>query len=143
MTDTELSEQYETEIDKAADAFAGAEELEGVDLQPYNTDHAWAAQAMGLKYGFVDDAGVDQFDRTGLYPGALRDAGIVLWLRTLTNETEIDKAARCPVGAAVSAAKWAQEAGIDDTRNPKFHIAYRIFMDTMAAVDAARTTPKK
>ena len=143
MSDDELNDQYAEEIEKASAAFSGSEDqLEGLELHPYSPDRAWAAQAMGLKYGFVDEAGVDEVKRTGVYPGALRDVGIVLWLRSLTSETEIDKAARSPVAAAVSAAKWAQGIGIADTRSDKFFAAYNIFMDTMTAVAEAQTTPK-
>lgn len=142
MSDDELNQQYENEIEEAASAF-GSDELEGVTLHPYTPDRAWAAQAMGLKYGFIDEAGVDEFKRSGIYPGALRDCGIVLWLRSLTNETEIDKAARNPVAAARTAATWSQEKGFGDVRSDKFWAAYNIFINTMTEVAQAQTTPKK
>lgn len=141
MTDDELSQQYAEEIEEASSAF-NTDELEGIDLQPYTPDRAWAAQAMGLKYGFVDEAAVEEFKRTGIYPGGLRDCGIVLWLRSLTSEQEIDKAARNPVASAVTAAKWATEHGFGDTRSEKFWLAYNIFIHTMTEVAQAQTTPK-
>ena len=144
MSDDELNDQYAEEIEKASAAFSGSEaQLEGVELQPYTTDRAWAARAMGLQYGFVDDAGIDVHKRTGLYPSAPRDVGIVLWLRSLTNDAEIDKAARSPVAAVKKAGDWARSVGISDPCNPKFDTAYSIFLETMDEVAKADTAPKK
>jgi hypothetical protein len=141
MSDDELSAQYAEETEEASSAFS-TDELEGITLQPYTPDRAWAAQAMGLKYGFVDETGIEEFKRTGTYPGALRDCGIVLWLRSLTSDLEIDKAARNPVPAARLAAQWAHEHGFGDIRSEKFWAAYNIFINTMTEVAQAQTTPK-
>lgn len=141
MTDTELSAQYENENENA-DAGSNEAELPGITLQPYTTFRAWAAQAMGLKYGFVDEASRADFGRTGLYPGSVRDCGVVLWLRSLTNDAEIDRAARFPVAAAATAAKWAHENKLDDVTSDNFRIGYKIFFDTMEEASQPHTSSK-
>jgi hypothetical protein len=115
--------------------------LGDLDLQPYTPDRAWAAQAMGLRYGFVDDAGVEFFKEHRIYPGALRDVAIVLWLCSITDEVEIDKASRNPIAAARKAATWSHEHKLGNVRHPEFWSAYAVFMKIMAEVDASVSVP--
>lgn len=130
--------------DPAEQAFTQSDvhALGEMDLQPYTPDRAWAAQAMGLRYGFVDDAGVEFFKEHRIYPGALRDVAIILWLCSLTDEIEIDKASRNPIAAARKAATWAHERKLDTTKADEFWKAYAVFMRIMAEVDGSVSVPE-
>jgi hypothetical protein len=130
--------------DPAESAFTQSDShiLGDLDLQSYTPDRAWAAQAMGLRYGFVDDAGVEFFKEHRIYPGALRDVAIVLWLCSITDEIEIDKASRNPIAAARKAATWSHEHKLDNARGEGFWSAYAVFMKIMAEVDASVSTPE-
>src|SRR2546423_285975 len=64
--------------------------FEGIELEPYSRGRRVAAQAMGLHYGSIDKAGQQRFISNKIYPGAVRDVSIVLWLCTLKNERDID-----------------------------------------------------
>lgn len=130
--------------DPAEEAFvkSDAHALDDLELQPYTPDRAWAAQAMGLRYGFVDDAGVEFFREHRIYPGALRDVAIVLWLCSLDDEVEIDKASRNPVAAARKAATWAHDRKLENPRGDGFWKAYAVFMKIMGEVDASVSVPE-
>src|SRR6266851_1168076 len=115
-----LETGYETtsleQPDPQEKAFLESEnhEFDGVKLEPYSPMRLVAAQAMGLHHGRVDAAGMEQFNRISVYPGAVRDVCIVLWLLSIKNELEIDQAARAPIHAAKLAVEWGTVHGIID-----------------------------
>jgi hypothetical protein len=127
---------------EAAFTQSDAHALGDLDLQPYTPDRVWAAQAMGLRYGFIDDAGVEFFKEHRIYPGALRDVAIILWLCSLKDELDIDKACRNPVAAARKAATWSHDHKMDNPRGEDFWKAYAVFMRIMAEVDASVSVPE-
>ena len=130
--------------DPAETAFteSDAHTLGDLKLQPYTMNRSWAAQSMGLRYGFVDDAGVAFFKEHRIYPQAPRDVAVVLWLCSLTDEIEIDKAFRNPIPAIRKAATWAEEHNLKNTRGEDFWKAYALFMRIMAEVDASVSVPE-
>lgn len=67
---------------------------------------------------------------------------LVLWLCSLEDEVEIDKASRNPVAAARKAATWAHERNLDNQRGDEFWKAYAVFMKIMAEVDASVSVPE-
>jgi hypothetical protein len=131
--------------DPAEEAFVQSEahELGNLELQPYTADRAIAAQAMFLRYGFVDDAGVEFFKAHRIYPGAVRDVAIVLWLCSLKDEITIDKACRDPIAGARKAVEWLHERKWDNPRAEQFWKAYAVFMRIMAEVDASVSVPEQ
>jgi hypothetical protein len=131
--------------DPAEEAFtqSDAHDLGDLELQPYTPDRAVAAQAMFLRYGFVDEAGLEFFKAHKIYPGAVRDVAVVLWLCSLTNQSEIDKASRDPIAAARKAVEWSHERKMDNTRSEEFWKAYTVFMRIMAQVDASASVPEQ
>lgn len=145
------------EKEQLEEAFTQSEShsLGELKLQSYSEDRVIAAQAMGLHYGFVDQAGQEQFHRTNIYPGALRDVSIVLWLCslddvkdergnvTLRAANEIDGAARDPISGAQKAGKWAKAQGIIDTSSAEFWQAFELFFKIMREVEISRTRPEK
>ena len=131
-------QKNEPSADSFTDPGSDTAKLGRLKLQPYSPFRMIAAQAMGIQYGFLDDAAREQFKKTRLYPGMLRDVINHVWLRWLTDDFEIDRAARSPIGAARKAAEWAAKRGITDTSDPAFWEAWGIFIDAMAAIRVAR-----
>jgi hypothetical protein len=131
--------------DPAEEAFtqSDAHDLGDLELQPYTPDRVMAAQAMFLRYGFVDEAGVEFFNQHKVYPGALRDVAVVLWLCSLTSETEIDKASRNPIAAIKKAIEWSHERKLDNTNSEEFWKAFTVFMRIMSQVDTSTSVPEQ
>ena len=100
-------------------------------LKPYSASREVAAQAMGLHYAYVDATGQERFRRTKLYPGALRDVAILMWLCAAATDDEIDSAGIEGRPAANKAIKWAKEHELLDTTKDKFWIAFKLFFDIM------------
>lgn len=141
MTDEQEVEDI-TEVDRA---FIDSENhsLNGEKLQPYSLARKVAAQAMGLFYGHVDEADRDRFRREKVYPGALRDMIIVLWLCTLKDDDEIDAASRAPKAAVKRAYAWAETEGVANMDHEKFWKAYILFHDIMGEVAASQVRAEK
>ena len=120
--------------------------IDGVKLQPYSKMRAWAADAMGLRYGHVDKAGIALLNKTKVYPGAARDVGIVLWLCSLNGDNarqEIDEACRDPIGAAEQALEWAESHKIHTPKRAEFWDAYAIFLRIMREWHLSTGEPEK
>ena len=77
-----MSDRVHEEVTPEESAFTGSDNhaLGELELQPYTPSRIVAAQSLGLKYPLIPDEEREQFDKTGIYPGALRDTIIVLWL---------------------------------------------------------------
>ena len=58
-------------------------ELFGAALAPYSASRKVAAQTMGMQWPFIGEAALAQLQATNMYPGAIRDTAILLWLCTL------------------------------------------------------------
>src|SRR4030095_13172453 len=71
-----------------------------------------------------------------------RAVAVVLWLCSLTNQNEIDKASRDPIAAARRAIEWLHERKMDNTRSEEFWKAYTVFMRIMSEVDASASVPE-
>jgi hypothetical protein len=114
--------------------------LGDLPLQPWTADRVIAAQSMGMIWPNVGKEGFDQYDRTKTYPGALRDAIIVLWLCTLSDE-QVEEADRAPNGALIRAKKWAAERGIPKINSDAYDAAFGKFIDIVSEVKQSATTP--
>jgi hypothetical protein len=118
-------------------------EFDGIRLQPYSPMRLVAAQAMGLHHGRVDAAGMEQWSRVSVYPGAVRDVCIVLWLCSIKDEVQIDQAARAPIHAAMLAVKWGTDHGLLSVTSKKFESAYELFFKIMKEVRDSYGSPQK
>lgn len=128
---------------KKPDAFTDSDKhvISGINLFPWTPSRVIAAQNMGQLYPEIGKDGWDQYRRTKLYPGAVKDVIISLWLCT-RNEEEVDQADCAPVEAYRQARTWAAGLGIHDTKKDAFWQAYAKFADIMGEVDKAITVPK-
>jgi len=148
-TPTQEQTGYEPDIGQEKNpvevAFIQSQNLEfdGVKLQAYSPMRVVAAQAMGLHHGRVDSAGMEQFERVAVYPGAVRDVCVVLWLCSIQDDREIDMAARAPVHAAKLAIEWGTSHGIINPSSDKFSDAFALFFKIMKHLKESYGTPQK
>lgn len=135
----------------AAAGFVAAksgESFQESTLQPWTPARKIAAQSMGMLYPLIGDAGFEQLEQTGAYPGVMKDVVIFVWLRTLqTGESPASSMARAqraqrkPAEAWAIAEKWAEAAGLCDMTSPAFTEAYKLFSAKIAAEAALHGTP--
>jgi len=124
-------------------------ELFGDPLHSYSASRKVAAQAMGMRWPFIGEDALAQFQATNMYPGALRDCAIVLWLCTIQDPSEQSleavkakewnpsRALTKPDDARTAALEWADKAGITDTAGAKFSEAFQVFFAIVSGVDSA------
>lgn len=129
---------------KTRDSFTESDKhvLNGIKLYPWTPARSIAAQACGMLYPEIGKDGWDQYKRTKLYPGAVKDVIICLYLMTL-DEDAVDMADAAPVEAYRQARTWAAGLRIHSTKNDEFWQAYAKFSEVMVEVDKAITTPTK
>jgi hypothetical protein len=131
------------------DAFLKAKqplELFGEPLRAYSASRKVAAQTMGLLYPYVGDAGAERMQRTGVYPGALKDVIIVLWLCSIQDASEQSrdqvragewnpsKALQKPEAAVDVAVEWASEKGLADIDSKEWTEAFAAFISIVQPV---------
>jgi len=121
----------------------GVRQVAGISFKPYSPSMEVAAQAMGLHYAYVDKIGQERFRRTMLYPGALRDVSIIMWLGGAATEEEIDSAGIEPKLAARAAIRWAKEHNLLDTSQESFWLCFKFFFDLMDEVYVSRSVPEQ
>jgi hypothetical protein len=134
-----------TEQEAAEKAFVQSElhEFNGFALKPWSPARAMAAQAMGLRYGSIDAAGISRFQSDKMYPGGQRDMAIVLWLCTLKTHEEIDAAARAPVLAMKSVYQFAADHGLTDDGTESHWKGFTMFLGIMNEIAASRVKAEK
>lgn len=110
--------------------------------EPYTPNRVVAAQSMGMRYPNIGNDGLEQFSKTGVYPGALHDVLIVLWLCSLTEDKEIIRAMRSPDEALGKAIAWGAEQGITDTKSEAWWAAYNRFIDIMTDINSSNGVPQ-
>ncbi len=121
-------------------------------LKPWTPERIVAAQGMGLLYPNIGNEGIDHFDRTGLYPGVLKDIMIVLWLCTILEEPDEKKPSQgmtvidaigAPKMALKEAMKWAVDKKIVQMKSDEFWSAYGLFSNIFKQVSDSETQPVK
>jgi hypothetical protein len=117
--------------------------LNGLKFEPYSDARRIAAQSMDLRYGNLTEAQAQRFRETSLYPGAVRDSAIVLWLCTIKDGAEIDRIAANPEHYSDAWRKFAVENGLVDTDQKSFWDGFTVFMTIMNEVDVSRVKAKK
>ncbi len=114
--------------------------LGDLKLKPWTPSRVIAGQNMGLLYPRIGKEGFDQFQRTKMYPGCLKDTIIVLWLCTLNDEA-VEDADRSPQDAYRQSQIWASGRGIHKIDSDEFWAAYNLFSGIMNEVDHSATKP--
>ena len=108
----------------------------------YTPNRVVAAQSMGLRYPNIGNDGIEQFNKTGIYPGALHDVLIVLWLCSLEKDVEIIRAMRSPDEAMGKAIAWGTDHGITNTKSEAWWNAYDRFIDIVTDIKASNGVPQ-
>lgn len=149
MTDPELTNEQPSEAEVAFQEAKAGFEVFGEGLHAYSPSRRVAAQTMGLLYPYVGETGSDQFDKTGTYPGMLKDVIILLWLCILPDPSELtvaqvkekawtpSRALQKPSDAMEVAMTWAEEKGVCDMASPPYKEASEVFMAIVAGVSAS------
>lgn len=122
---------------------SGLHEFNGFALEPWSPARISAAQAMGLHYGTIDEAGRSRFGTDKLYPGAQRDVAIVLWLCTLKTEAEVDAVGRAPLPAMTKVYQFMADHQLTDIGGEPFWKGFLLFLEMMNEVGAARVKAEK
>lgn len=125
-------------------AFTGSEShiFDGVKLHPFTPQRAVASQTMGRVYPFIGKDGLEQFNRTGLYPGMVKDIVIVLWLCSVNHE-EVDMAEGAPREAYQKALTWAAEKNIHNVESDEHKKAVEMFFEILNEVKNSQTKPSQ
>jgi|APGre2960657404_1045060.scaffolds.fasta_scaffold40180_3 hypothetical protein len=140
-----MSEEITPEESSFINAKRGFE-LFGTPLAPYTASRKVAAQTMGMQWPFIGEAALAQLQATNMYPGAIRDTAILLWLCTLPDASTAlargvwtpSRALSKPDEARDAALEWADKCGITDSSGPKFGEAFQVFFGIVTGVDAAQ-----
>lgn len=109
--------------------------LGDLKLEPWTPERIIQAQTMGLVFPNTGKTGWDQLQQTGVYPGAVRDAIIFLYLSSLPAEQVEDATWR-------DAKAFGTKRGIHDTDGKPFWDAYSLFMKVQREINASIGVPK-
>ena len=129
---------------KADKAFTGSDKhtLADLKLQPWTPQRVWTAQLLGMAYPNIGKQGRDQLRRSNVYPNAVKDVAIFLFLSTRTNEVEVDEAEQFPEEASTKARDFGISRGIHKRDSTEFWEAYSKFWDVMNEIEDSATKPK-
>jgi len=109
-------------------------------LNPWTPSRIIAAQSMGMLYPNIGKDGWDQYNRTRMYPGQLKDTVIGLWLCSVDDEAV--ETADCAPGAAYRTARgWAEEQGILKQESTEFQRARDEFISIINEVSESASKP--
>lgn len=122
--------------------------LFGEELAPYTAQRKVAAQSMGMLYPFVGEAGQKAIEESGIYPGAVKDMAIILWLCSVPilgkekDDWTPSRATRNPSKALDAALKFAEEKEFVEPAQKPFFEAYQVFMAIVSGVSASEFSLK-
>ncbi len=124
--------------------------LDDIKLQPWTPERYLAGQSMGMIHPRVGDEGWDQFDRTKMYPGCVKDTVIVIWLCSIPDspngssdfQWNVEDADARPVEAYRVAKKWAKSRGILNADSVEWWHAYGKFAEVVKEASDSMTQPK-
>lgn len=130
---------------KAKDNFADSERhsIDGLKLEPWTPDRSIAAQSLGMIYPALGEEGWASVKRSGIYPGAVRDVALALWLCSLNPVQVLDAEIAGPVEAKKKSTVFAGKHGIADAKKQSFWDALTLFMDMQREVNESVTVPEK
>lgn len=145
---TDSAEAAFTQSDKHA--------LDDLKLMPWTPERLIAAQNMGLTLIGLSGEAWEEFIRTDIYPGALKDTCISIWLCTLPeddrarnvlpeserNTMTVEEADASPKMAYRLAKKWAATRDIASGNSKAFWQAYSKFLQMMNEVSASSVKPE-
>lgn len=145
---------------KADKAFTGSDKhtLADLKLYPWTPERRIAAQTIGMLYPNLGKKGRNQLARTNVYPSAVSDTYIFLWLSTLPDELTmsrmsesdrekvtltIEDAERSAEESYHEAKKFGIKRGLHDSDSREFWDAYNKFWEVMQEIESAATRPKQ
>lgn len=123
-----------TSADKA---FTGSDKhtLNDLKLEPWTPDRIIRAQEIGLIFPNIGKQDWQLFRKTGVYPGAVKDTMIFLYLSTIDPE-EVDEATYREAKA------FGVKRGLHIADGKAFWEAYAKFMQVQKEIEASIAVPK-
>lgn len=130
---------------KPADAFVSSDRhaLNGIKLEPWTHDRSIAAQSLGLIYPNLSKEDWASVKRGGIYPGAVRDVMLTLWLCTIRKQDVIATEILGVENAMVESAKFGAKHGIHLVKSQPFWDALSVCMGMWNEVNQSVTIPAK
>lgn len=121
----------------AEKAFVRADKhtLDDLKLQPWTPDRIIKGQELGQIYPNTGRAGWEQFRATNVYPGAVRDTILFLYLSTLEPE-DVEEA------TWKDAKAFGVKRGLHDAKSRAFWAAFAMFMKVQKEIDVSVALPK-
>lgn len=118
-------------------AFTGSAKhtLDDLKLEPWTPDRIIKSQELGLIFPNTGRAGWEQFRETNVYPGAIRDTIIFVYLSTLDPE-DVDDA------TWKDAKAFGVKRGIHVPDSKAFWQAFEKFIEVQKEINASITVPK-
>lgn len=126
------------------DAFIASERkaINGIKLAPWTADRSIAAQSLGIIYPALGSEGWASVKRSGIYPGAVRDVALALWLCSLNPEQVLEAECAGEKDAKKRSTEWAAKHGIHDTSKQPFWDALGLFMEMQNEINQSVTVPE-
>lgn len=135
-------EAYTPDDGEEAFAKSDAHTLGDIELEPWTPARSVAAQSMGMKYPHISAEDKERWEQTSIYPGAVQDLAIVLWLCAQKDASEVRRALRQPMVALDKAIEWAAGLGFTNTKSDEFWSGYDKFLDIVTEANASATVRK-
>lgn len=130
---------------KTPDAFVSSDRhgLNGIKLEPWTHDRSIAAQTLGLIYPNLSKEDWASVKRGGIYPGALRDVMLTIWLCTIKKQDVIATEVLGVENAMIESGKFGAKHGIHKVKGQPFWDALSICMAMWNEVNQSVTIPAK
>jgi hypothetical protein len=109
--------------------------LDELKLEPWTPDRIIKAQELGLIFPNTGRAGWEQFRQTNVYPGAVRDVILFVYLSTIEPEQVEDVTWK-------DAKAFGVKRGLHDPDGKPFWQAYAKFMEVQKEISASLSVPK-
>lgn len=129
----------------AKDAFVSSERhaLAGVKLEPWTIERSIAAQSLGLIYPNLSKEDWASVKRGGIYPGAVRDVMLTIWICTIKKDEVISTELLGIKNAMEESAKFGAKHGIHQAKSEGFWSALTLCMEMWNEVNQSVTIPEK
>lgn len=130
---------------KSTDAFVTSDRhsFNGIKLEPWTHDRSIAAQSLGLIYPNLSKEDWASVKRGGIYPRAVRDVMLTLWLCTIRKQDVIATEILGVENAMTESGKFGAKHGIHQVKSEPFWDALSICMAMWNEVNQSVTIPAK
>lgn len=115
--------------------------LNDLKLEPWTPQRVWTSGLLGMTYPNLSKEGAEQFRKSRVYPEAVKDLSIFLYLSTI-KPNEVDEAERYPDAAYEKAKAFGISRNLHKRDSVEFWQAYTVFWEVMNEIENSATKPK-